>query len=209
MVAKNALYTFLIVVSPKDPKQTIHMQQLLKNTSVQLPNSSQLNTSRRLTSLWKIRHKLNLQKYLRIQCLYILKRNALSASVSCTVVSGSFVVAVCIQCVTRKLGYSLHCIRCARNAAACSQIISTTQYRVLLFRVNLYEDDVPIKTVVANLVGLPLYQFLANQHTARRTNFEYKYYVQIFAGVIHRTIRKIYCITFILFHTFRVLAIIF
>jgi len=33
MVTKNVLYTFLIIVSPKDHKQMEHMQQLLKNTS--------------------------------------------------------------------------------------------------------------------------------------------------------------------------------
>ena len=64
-------------------------------------------------------------KYLHIQSVYILKWNAFSAS---TVVPGSFVVAVWIQCVTRKLGHSAHWIRCAWNAAVCSQIISTTQY---------------------------------------------------------------------------------
>ena len=74
-----------------------------------------------------------------------------------------------------------------------------------MFRGNLCEYDAPIKTVVANLVGLPL--FLRNQHAAWRTNFEYKYYIQIFTRVIHRTIRNIYCITFILFQTFHVLAI--
>jgi len=38
---------------------------------------SQLNTSRRLTSVRKIRHKLNLQKYLRIECVHFKAKRVL------------------------------------------------------------------------------------------------------------------------------------